>query len=310
MALLPTVNRIQNTKISKGSFLSYPSELGHMKRSEHYVMFFINVQSNSKINYGSGSYAPSAGPPDNPQPGGVRNDPGTLSIDRAETKQLGQAIALYMPNQISVQQKANYGEAEIGMLVAGAQGAIKNFANANMSVGDIASAAGATVVDGVVNGGAELGYAALKAADGTVAPGAVAAFEAATGKVRNNRTEMKFEGIERRGFSFDFRLLPTSPEEAQAIEEIVTAFRYHSMPEIDGNQSSSRTMNAPSTFDIEYKPNKHLHRIATSVLENVEVKYGGDRTQFFTDDQPVETSISLSFRELGIITKNQIAAGF
>ena len=121
---------------------------------------------------------------------------------------------------------------------------------------------------------------------------------------------MKFEGIERRSFSFQFRLLPTSPEEAQKIEEIVTAFRYHSMPEIEGNQSSSRTMIMPSTFDIEYKPNRHLHRIATSVLESVEVSYGGERTQFFTDDQPVETSISLTFKELGIITKNQIAQGF
>jgi len=69
-------------------------------------------------------------------------------------------------------------------------------------------------------------------------------------------------------------------------------------------------MSMPSTFDIEYKPNRHLHRIATSVLESVEVSYGGERTQFFTDDQPVETSISLQFKELGIITKNQIAQGF
>jgi len=309
MALLPTVTRIQQGSAGKGNFLSYPSELGHMKRSEHYVMFFINTQANSEVSYGSGAFAASAGP-GGQSPGGVRNDPGTLSVKRAETKQLSQAIALYMPNQLSVSQKANYGEAEIGMLVAGAQGAIKNFANADMSVTGIASAAGATVVDGVVNGGAELGYAALQAADATVAPGAVAAFEAATGKVKNNRTEMKFEGIERRSFSFQFRLLPTSPEEAQKIEEIVTAFRYHSMPEILGDQASSRTMSMPSTFDIEYKPNKHLHRIATSVLESVEVSYGGERTQFFTDDQPVETSISLTFKELGIITKNQIAQGF
>ncbi len=309
MALLPTVTRIQQGSAGKGNFLSYPSELGHMKRSEHYVMFFINAQSNSKLKYGTGTFATDSGD-GNTGSGKVSNDPGTLSITRAETKQLSQAIALYMPNQISVSQKANYGEAEIGLLTAAAQGSIKGFANAETSVagiaGEIANQGKKAFSEGVSEG--ILG--AIKAADATVAPGAVAAFEAATGKVKNNRTEMKFEGIERRSFSFQFRLLPTSPEEAQKIEEIVTAFRYHSMPEIEGNQSSSRTMIMPSTFDIEYKPNTHLHRIATSVLESVEVSYGGERTQFFTDDQPVETSISLTFKELGIITKNQIAQGF
>ena len=280
-----------------------------MKRSEHYVMFFINAQSNSKLKYGTGTFATDSGD-GNTGSGKVSNDPGTLSITRAETKQLSQAIALYMPNQISVSQKANYGEAEIGLLTAAAQGSIKGFANAETSVagiaGEIANQGKKAFSEGVSEG--ILG--AIKAADATVAPGAVAAFEAATGKVKNNRTEMKFEGIERRSFSFQFRLLPTSPEEAQKIEEIVTAFRFHSMPEILGDQASSRTMSMPSTFDIEYKPNTHLHRIATSVLESVEVSYGGERTQFFTDDQPVETSISLTFKELGIITKNQIAQGF
>ena len=304
MALIPTVSRIQNAS-AKGNFLSYPSELGHMKRSDHYVMFFVNVQSNSQITFGKGAFAADGG-----TGGAVSNDPGTLSIDRAPTKQLSQAIALYMPNQINVSHKANYGEAEIGMLVAGAQGAIKNFASEEMSIGGLAAAAGKTLKSGAVNAGVELGYAALEVADGSIAPGAVAAFEAATGKVRNNRTEMKFEGVDRRTFQFQFRLLPTSPEEAQKIEEIVTAFRYHSMPEIEGSQNYSRTMIAPSTFDIEYKPNKHLHRIATSVLESVEVQYGGERAQFFVDDQPVETSITLSFKELGIITKQQIAQGF
>ena len=49
-----------------------------------------------------------------------------------------------------------------------------------------------------------------------------------------------------------------------------------------------------------------MHRISTSVLEAVDVKYGGDRPQFFRDGQPVETELTLSFKELEIITKTSI----
>ena len=67
---------------------------------------------------------------------------------------------------------------------------------------------------------------------------------------------------------------------------------------------------ASSTFDIEYHPNTHLHKISTSVLESVDIQYGGDRPQFFTDDHPVETQLTLNFKEMEIITKQRILAGF
>ena len=69
---------------------------------------------------------------------------------------------------------------------------------------------------------------------------------------------MKFEGVGRREFSFEFRMLPNNSKEAENIEKIVTAFRYHAMPEIEGSDLSGRTMIAPSTFDIEYFPNTHI----------------------------------------------------
>lgn len=297
MALLPTVVRTSTGSIGD-NFISYPKELGTMERHKHYVMFFINKQSQSKINFGSGAIAPETEV--------VEKEATTLSIKRAPTKRLSQAIALYMPAQISVSHKANYGEAEIGALVAGAASAIGTITS-DMSMGQIASKLGA---DAINEGGEALGLAALDALDATVASGARAAFEISQGKITNNRTEMQFEGIDRREFSFSFKMLPTSPEEAENIEKIVTAFRFHAMPEIAGDDLSGRTMIAPSTFDIEYKPNTHLHKISTSVLTSVDVKFGGERTQFFVDNQPVETELTLNFKELEIITKERIERGF
>jgi hypothetical protein len=272
-----------------GNFMSYPKELGTMARHEHYVMFYINAQENSSITFSDGAVASSGA--------GTPTEATTLSVKRAPTKRLAQSIALYMPAQLSVGHTAKYGEAEIGAMVAGINAGIKGIKDDDTSVGDLAKSLGnesAKAFAGVIGG---------------VATGAEEAFEIASGTLTNNRTEMKFEGIERRDFSFSFRMLPTSPEEAQTIEDIVTAFRFHSMPEVLGSLAG-RTMIVPSTFDIEYRPNIHLHKISTSVLESVEVQYGGERTQFFTDDQPVETQLTLKFKELEIITKERILEGY
>jgi len=301
MALLSTVSRTQSGNISGGTgsnFLSYPKELGTMDRHKHYVMFFINQQENSQVDFSGGVV---------PEGSGNRTEATTLQVKRAPTKRLAQAIALYMPAQIELQHQANFGEAEIGAAVAGA-GAALSAMNAETSKTEMAKALGLSAVE---NAGDALGLAALDALDATVAPGARAALEISRGKITNNRTEMQFEGVQRRDFSFSFKMLPTSPEEAQTIQEIVTLFRFHSMPEIDDSEGSDgRTMIPPSTFDIEYHPNKHLHKISTSILTSVSVKFGGERTQFFVDDQPVETELSLSFKELEIITKKRILDGF
>ena len=272
-----------------------------MERHKHYVMFFINQQAKSQINFGSGAVGTA-------QQGVVdaSSEATTLQIKRAPTKRLSQAIALYMPAQISLQHQANYGEAEIGALVAGGMNAL-NTMSEGLSMTDAALKIGK---EGLGNAGDALGLAALDALDATIAPGARAALEISRGKITNNRTEMQFEGVQRRDFSFSFKMLPTSPEEAKTIQDIVTLFRFHSMPEIDEFESDGRTMIPPSTFDIEYFPNKHLHKISTSILTSVDVKFGGERTQFFHDDQPVETELNLTFKELEIITKRRILDGF
>jgi hypothetical protein len=296
MALLPTIAR-SSTGTINSNFMSYPSELGTMDRHKHYVMFFVNKQSRSRINFGLGAADTKVD---------SSTEGTTLSIKRAPTVRLAQAIALYMPAQISMSHSANYGEQEIGALVAGSMSVLKTL-NKDIDFGAAASELASKAAAGAK---AEIGQAALKAADATIAPGALAASEIMSGKVRNNRTEMKFEGIGRRSFSFQFSMMPNNAKEAQTISDIVTAFRFHAMPEIDGSDLAGRTMIAPSTFDIEYKPNVHLHKISTSVLESVEVQYGGERTQFFVDDHPVQTNLTLNFKELEIITKERIQEGF
>ena len=289
---------------SRAGNLQYPMDVGHMSRSDHYVQFFINEQIDAKANISGGALPDqnfrTVGDPRDGIKEVVYADRRSRTVPRAPTTRASGSITLYMPNQIQVSQKANYGEAEIGLLVAGAIASYQTVSG-GLSQIDLGSVADTLKKEG--------GNTVAKALEGAGATGAVAAKAIASGETTNNRTEMKFEGIDRRSFQFTFRLLPRSSDEANAIQEIVTLFRYHSMPGFTDDMLG-RTLKAPSTFDIQYYPQEHLHRIGTSALEAVDVKFGGDRPQFFKDNHPTETELTLTFKELDIVTKEKVAQGF
>jgi len=309
---MSTVNMQDARRKFRSGGLVYPADVGEMTRSKHYIQFFVNEQSHASASLGIGAYegqSTSMGP-----------DNSNVSVQRAPTKRAAGAIALYMPSQLNVSHKINYGEAEIGAMVAGIAGSIDSLRGAVLGdnflskLGDAAT----NMSDAAFAGGLAKAASIAETAGAT---GARAAVEIAQGRVTNNRTEMKFEGIDRRAFNFTFRLLPRSQDEAQRIQQIVSIFRLSAAPEFASEEIDSlkRTMIAPSTFDIRYMTinangqhyeNPRLHRIGTSVLEGVDVKFGGDRPQFFYDGQPTETELTLVFKELEIMTKEKINEGY
>lgn len=285
---------VTNLRRNTGSrVLSYPSDATGGDQ-DHYVMFSINVQQKSKIDFGGNAYSTA--------PAGRSAEFSTVSVPRPPTRRLGSTICLYMPASLEVSHKANYGESEIGFAVAAALGSAKALGTSGFDALDVMNAAG-DGLEGMAKG----------VLDSTIAPGTAAAVDIMSGTIKNNRTEMKFEGIDRRSFSFTFKMLPKSAAEAANIEEIVTMFRYHSMPEFEGSGGvgvEGRTMIVPSTFNIAYKPGIHLHNIGECALESVNVKFGGERPQFFKDHHPVETELTLQFKELDLITKEKVAEGY
>ena len=269
----------------------YPLDVDS-KSSSHFIQFQIRVRQQATINYGSGAV-------DATRSGGNEY----ITVPRPPRKTLDSTIQIQMPPTIEVSHKINYADTEIGLLVAGLLAAGQSFSD------DIDADKAREAITNSIGG--EIKNAITGLAEGIGITGARAANQISSGKVINNRTELKFEGIDRRAFAFTFRMLPKSSEEAQIIKEIVTLFRYHAMPNFPiGGSLGGRTMEVPSTFDISYVPGRHLHKIDECALESVQVKYGGERTQFFVDDQPVETELTLQFRELGIITKEKIAEGY
>ena len=73
-----------------------------------------------------------------------------------------------------------------------------------------------------------------------------------------------------------------------------------------------------ATFDIQYmyqeRENNYLNKVSTCYLESMDVDYGGDRFYTHTPDEvgapPVETTITLQFGEIDLITREKAIDGF
>ena len=285
-------------KFAPSGGLSFPEYISGSPSQGHFVQFFVNVQEAGK--------AKSEGS-DTPQESKV-------AIERAPTRRVGGAITLYMPATVQASYKSNYTDMEIGGLAMAGLSAYDTYNNTAgggfEAMSNAASAAGDTLVESST-------VAMLKALD-TVAPGAKAALELRSGKVINNRMEMVFQNIDKRTFSYSFRMLPRTPSESFTIRQIVDTFKVNMLPQLQGSNSSSRTFIVPSTFDIEYlfqgKENRYLNKVSTCVLTQMDVKYGGDRFQTFREDgdgaPPTEVELTLNFQELELITAERAAQGY
>ena len=300
-------NALQDKSQYVTSSLSYPSDLSG-NEAGHYIQFFINEQENANINFGGSAPTTVSGS----QMGGG-GGVSTLSVPRAPTKRIASSIALYMPATVAMNQSTKYGEQEIGGATAAVFGGMKGFEEGQGFFNTIGTTAG-----GVGDQLSQSSSQAFRSALDAGATGAKAAAEITSGKVVNNRMEVVFEGMERRDFSFTFKMMPKSKEEAVNVDNIVKTFRFYSAPSFDGAPGTSRTFIVPATFDIEYfyqgGRNNFLNRISTCVLETCNVSFGGERVQFFKPlgkgAPPVETSIELQFRELELITREKINEGF
>ena len=103
------------------------------------------------------------------------------------------------------------------------------------------------------------------------------------------------------------------------VHDIVKAFKKHMSASFKEGNRSGKTLIVPDTFNIEYMynggKNQYLHQISECVLETVDVSYGGDRYKTFAAVEgkgapPVETTLSLNFAELELISRERIEEGF
>ena len=254
-----------------------------------------------------------------PQPtikvkGASRFGGSTIFLSRKPTKRLTSAIAMFMPASVTTTYTANYTDTEIG---GGTEDILNAFnqAGAGDLEGAVRSAFNTT--DALKEGLTKMGLAAVSALPIGLA-GLREGAEAKAGSVISDRLELAFKGINKRQFQYTFKMIPRSREEAEEIRKIIFTFKQNMLPEFVGGNRAGRKLRVPNTFDIRYmyagNANEFLHHISTCVLESMNVTYGGDRYKTFEAQgdgaPPVETSITLNFKEMELITRERVFEGF
>ena len=236
----------------------------------------------------------------------------TISIDRPATRRLDTVITMFMPADVKVSYKSNYTDTSIGSLTAAGSQLIGEATRGDVSkdtvMKNMEEVFKAASVDGLVN---------LLSAIPSLG-GAREALEMSMGQIVADRMELAFKGIDKRKFAYTFKMMPKSKEEADEVRNIVNKFKFHMLPEMVDQNTRGRLMKYPDTFNIEYmwqgKENSYINKVSECYLESMDVDYGGDRYRTYEGNDegapPVETTITLNFAEIELITREKVIEGF
>ena len=237
----------------------------------------------------------------------------TISVYRRPTRRLDSCVTMFMPADVKVSYKANYTDTSIGSLTQTASQIVGEFIQEGSvsrdtiqkNAGDVAVAVG---VSGLVNALSNVPSLA----------GAREALEMGMGAIVSDRMEMAFKGIDKRKFTYTFKMIPRSEAEANEVKRIIDMFKFHMLPEMLDRNTRGRLMSYPSTFDIKYMyqnaENNYLNKVSECYLESMDVEYGGDRFKTHEGNDigapPVETTLTLQFGEIELITRERAEEGF
>lgn len=216
-----------------------------------------------------------------------------------QQKRLKTAIALHIPNNLSIRYGMQWSDEDTAMISAGAAG-IEEIMKALESKGKSSDVTGV--------GAAIITNLALSKAPA----GQAAAVSVATGLAANPKKEQVFKGVDFRTFQFDYQFFPRDEDEAQNVLNIIQEFKYHMHPEFKDNNNFVYIY--PSEFDIFYYQGKdenlNIHRHTSCVLTEMNINYTPNGTfTTFDNGMPTQINVTLAFRELALLTKDKVKDG-
>ena len=116
-------------------------------------------------------------------------------------------------------------------------------------------------------------------------------------------------------FSYDF--IARNPNESKQIQKIITSLKYRMLPGKFTTQSHSYFLTFPHQFRINFYLNGNVNNrdkvfsIKRSVLTNLSVDYGGAGVPVFfdADSYPFNIKLDVTFQEIKILTRENVAKG-
>jgi len=235
------------------------------------------------------------------------------------TTRITDSIAIYLPADVKDATSASYNNAaEMGVIGLAAAGGV-GFVQA-MGRNDFQAAAGSLLgsAKGIIMEAAKRMGSEFAGGLSGVDPEAITGFaNKAFGQATNPYMEVIFEKVGMRTFSYNFTFSPRNEDETQDVQRIIKMFRFHMLPEMQG--ANERFLTLPSTFDIHYMyqmstdvalENNFYSKIATCVLNGVDVDYTPDGVKSFASGAPTQIKMGLNFMETEMLTKEHVNQGY
>ena len=122
--------------------------------------------------------------------------------------------------------------------------------------------------------------------------------------------DLLFTGVQARQFTFEFKMAPRNPTEAQMVANIIRVFKMYSAPVLEEGSAKARYWQLPCYFNIEYWNADKTHKIKPCALTNIGINYtgSGDNHTFY-DGYPIQTDLTLTFVESSLLTRSDFESG-
>ena len=135
----------------------------------------------------------------------------------------------------------------------------------------------------------------------------------------NPNVRKLFNGVTVREFTFQFKMIPTSPEEGEIIQKIIKLFRKEMYPRafkipVGGESNVSLGYNFPNAFKIKFNfkdsENRNIPKLLPCYLRNVSHTINPTGGGFKNDGKANETDLTLAFVEHRAIEQQDIEKGY
>lgn len=225
-------------------------------------------------------------------------------------------MELYFPQSLTFNDDVNYNQVDLGPSGLTGLAAINNGKSLLNAVGKGISEGVESIFNlarGTLSSEAAQ-VAGARAAQFIPREGVRAAITTAIQTGVNPGTRLLFDKPNIRQFSFTFKLIATSAQEASQIEAIIKTFRMEMYPEtINIGAGIPAGYKFPNLFKIEFNmrgANMKVPALQYCYLRSAQASYNATSMTFHDDGHPTEVDLTLVFQEYRALSKQDIQGGY
>jgi hypothetical protein len=278
----------RNVKSEKGPLLRYPI-------NNSYQGDYIQIEMRSY------------------QKSGFQSETDTLTVTRMEDREYSSKRFIYLPIQSGIVDSisVDWGNGEINPITAQfanlAMGTIVESGRSNpLEAGQKFLNNFGAISDKLLNSGNSDIQKLVANYFTEQAIGTPGLLSRSIGGAINNNLELLFNGPTLRSFTFNFKLTPREPKEAQVIKEIIRVFKKGMSPALS---NSGLFLSAPNVFKLKYiytgkgnlkEDHPYLNKIKVAALRDFSVNYtpDGNYMTYNGEGSMTQYDLSMTFGEI------------